>query len=358
MSLLPSFYLHEEYDLIIIGAGPAGVSGAINAASHKAGFLLMDQEAPLERVRTYGRIANYPGLGIMKGEDLARKFIDHLSAFQISVQRERIVKIAREQGAYQLYGHEKVYRARAVILTPGIIYEKKIPGEDALLGRGVSYCLSCDGLFYAGKKVAVIAEDPERESEAISLQQDYGAQVIFYAAYAPVASPLLQEVYPNTRVQKLEKTTRGINIVSIITENETENEAGRELEKQTGREVEKQAGREVEKQTGMEKQAGREMEKQPGWEVEKRAGREMEKQISREVDGVFIFRKGASPTSLIPDLDMDKHHVRVDKNMQTNLPGIFCAGDSTGPPYQISKAAGEGQVAALSAVKYLTASRR
>jgi len=320
MSLLPSFYLHEEYDLIIIGAGPAGVSGAINAASHKAGFLLMDQEAPMERVRTYGRIANYPGLGIMKGEDLARKFIDHLCAFQISVQRERIVKIAREQGAYQLYGHEKVYRARAVILTPGIIYEKKIPGEDALLGRGVSYCLSCDGLLYAGKKVAVIAEDPEGESEAISLQQDYGAQVIFYAAYAPVASPLLREVYANTRVQKLEKTTRGISIVSIITENETENEAGRELEKQ--------------------------------------AGREMEKQISREVEGVFIFRKGASPTSLIPDLDMDKHHVRVDKNMQTNLPGIFCAGDSTGPPYQISKAAGEGQIAALSAVKYLTASRR
>ena len=187
-----------------------------------------------------------------------------------------------------------------MILTPGIIYEKKIPGEDILLGQGVSYCLSCDGLLYAGKKVGVIAEDPEGESEAISLQQDYGSQVIFYAAYAPIVSPSsLQEVYPGTRVQKLEKTARGVSIVSIIEE----------------------------------------------------------KQTSREVDGVFIFRKGTSPTGLIPDLDMDKHHVRVDKNMQTNLPGIFCAGDCTGPPYQISKAVGEGQVAALSAVKYLIESR-
>jgi len=299
MPILPSFYLHEEYDLIIIGAGPAGISAAINAASHKASFLLMDQAAPMERVRSYGRIANYPGLGIMKGEDLARRFVDHLSAFQISAKKERIVKIAGEEGAYQIYGHEKVYRARSVILTPGIIYAKKIPGEDALLGQGVSCCLSCDGLLYAGKRVGVIAEEPEGESEAVRLQQDYGSQVIFYAAYTPVVSLPFQEVYPDTRVQKLEKTARGVSIVSTIAE----------------------------------------------------------KQTSREVDGVFIFRKGTSPTGLIPDLDMDKHHVRVDRNMQTNLPGIFCAGDSTGPPYQISKAVGEGQVAALSAVKYLTASR-
>ncbi|MEW5802187.1 MAG: NAD(P)/FAD-dependent oxidoreductase [bacterium] len=294
MAPLPSFSLQEEYDLIIIGAGPAGISGAINAARHKASFLLLDQAAPMEKIRVYGQVANYPGLGIVKGEELARRFLDHLLAFQIAPQRERVMKIAREADAYQIYGHEKVYRARAVLLAPGIVYEKKIPGEEALLGKRVSYCLSCDGLLYAGKRVGVIAEDPEGESEAVSLQQNYGSQVIFYATYLSVATSSFHEVYPNARVQRLEKTDRGVTIIA-------------------------------------------------------------EKQTDREVNGVFIFRKGTSPASLSPSLDMDKQHVRVGRNMQTNLPGIFCAGDSTGTPYQIGKAVGEGQVAALAAIKYLAA---
>ncbi|MEW6380892.1 MAG: NAD(P)/FAD-dependent oxidoreductase [bacterium] len=296
MSPVPQFLLPEEHDLIIIGAGPAGTSAAITAAGHKADFLLMDQHPPMEKVRGYGRIANYPGLGIIGGEKLAQSFVNHLSALQIPVHRERVFQITRDAYAFQIYGHGKVYRARAVLLALGIVYEKKIPGEEALLGRGVSYCLTCDGLLYAGKSVGVIAETPEGEPEAVSLRQDYGAQVIFYATYACSARESLPEVYPKASIQRLERTTRGIRIVA----------------------------------QGLD---------------------------DREVDGVFIFRQGASPASLLPGVAMDKHHVQVNKDMHTNVPGLFCAGDCTGPPYQISKAAGEGQVAALSAVKYLTQAR-
>lgn len=291
----PSFFLPEEYKLLIIGAGPAGVSSALTAASRAAKLVLIDRFSPMERVTAFGRIANYPGLGLTTGQRVAEAFRSHLEAMKVNVQQEYITKIFPEVGYYQAYGRNKVYRASAVILSSGIVYEKKIEGEEPLVGRGVSYCLTCDGLLYAGKKVGVLAESKEGEAEAISLQQDFHCQVLFYTAYTPTPELPLTKVYPKLWPERLEKTAGGLTIISS--------------------------------------------------------------QSRQEVEGLFIFRAAASPAELLPELAYKDGHLVVDRSMQTNKPGLFAAGDCTGRPYQMAKAVGEGQIAALSALHYLKLTR-
>ena len=101
--VLPPFLLPEERDLIIIGAGPAGISGAMNAARHTMNFLLLDRVAPMEKIRSYDRIANYPGLGITTGLEFAEAFRGHLESLQVPMQNEPVSKIIR--GEEKWYEH-------------------------------------------------------------------------------------------------------------------------------------------------------------------------------------------------------------------------------------------------------------
>ena len=180
--------------------------------------------------------------------------------------------------------------AKAVILATGVASAKTLPGEEALLGRGVSYCATCDAPLYRGRTAAVIGYSPREESEAAFLSE-VCSRVMYFPMYPE--GPVLPDKVEVIREKPAEilKTEDGPTVVTA---------------------------------------AG----KYPA-------------------DGVFVLREAVAPAQLVPGLETDGAHVKVNRRMETNLPGVFACGDITGTPYQYVKAAGEGNVAAISAAAYL-----
>ena len=185
-----------------------------------------------------------------------------------------------------------MYEASAVILATGVVQGKPLPGEEEYLGRGVSYCATCDAPLYRGKTVAVVGASPAAEPEAAYLAEA-AARVVYLPLYA--GAPALPPAVQVMRYKPL-GVTGGDTVDTLHTD-------GGDL----------------------------------------------------PVDGVFLLRDAMAPAQLVPGLAADGGHVAVDAQMRTNLPGCFACGDAAGLPYQYVKAAGQGNVAALSAVEYLAA---
>ena len=183
----------------------------------------------------------------------------------------------------------QVYQGRALILAPGVVRQNKYPGEEALLGRGVSYCATCDGMLYRGKAVVVVGRSPEAPTEANYLRS-IGCKVTYVA---PVRPEGLDEEIPFVPGNRL--TVLGEGAVTGV---------------ETG-------GQTI------------------------------------PCAGVFILRPAVAPADLLPGLATENGVIWTDRFMATNLPGVFAAGDCTGLPHQISKAVGEGLTAALTACRYL-----
>ena len=181
--------------------------------------------------------------------------------------------------------------AQTVILATGVVQDKTFPGENEFLGRGVSYCATCDAPFYKGKTVAVVGYDEESEREA-----DYLAEVTGKVYYFPM-------------YQREPEVTDAVEVV-----------------RQTPKEI-----------LGTLK-AGTLRTDTEDWQV----------------DGIFILRDAVSPGQLVPGLTIADRHVNVNAMMETDIPGLFACGDIAGRPYQYVKSAGQGNVAALSAVTYLS----
>jgi len=183
-----------------------------------------------------------------------------------------------------------VYAVRTVILASGIIQKAAFPGEQELLGKGVSYCATCDGMLYRKKTVCVVIRAAEGIHEANYLHE-IGSTVTVISDGRSLEG--LNEAIPVIEGKK----------IAVLGENAVE-------------------GLQVEGET-------------------------------IPCQGVFILRNTVAPSNLMPSLELVDGHIGVDRTMQTNIPGVFAAGDCTGKPYQVSKAVGEGQVAALGAVGYL-----
>jgi thioredoxin reductase (NADPH) len=182
-----------------------------------------------------------------------------------------------------------------VILATGVVQGKPLPGEEELLGHGVSYCATCDAPLYRGKRAAVIGYSPKEEAEAAFLAE-VCSEVLYFPVYKEETS--------------LPESVRVIR----------------------------------EKVTGIENTA------------EGRVVKTAENGYT--VDGVFVLREAVAPGQLVPGLEVDGSHVAVNRKMEASIPGIFACGDIAGAPYQYIKAAGEGNVAALSAVSYLDQLKR
>ena len=274
------------FDIAVVGAGPAGYSAAINARKREKTVVVIGQHTGwLARAE---RVDNYPGMPGVCGEEM------------LSVMREQALSLgaqARSGVVHQIIPLGKSFglslgadfiEAKKVILCTGARQPRLLPGEAELLGRGVSYCGTCDGMLYRGKRVAVIAQGPEAVSEANFLA-GLCSEVDFYGA----ADPALDQ---QVRVlsDKPEAILGDMRAKALI------------------------------------------------------AGGE-----ERAYDGVFIFREAMALSSLLPGLEMDGAFIRVNRKMETSLPGAYAAGDCTGLPLQVAKAVGEGCVAALSAAQAL-----
>lgn len=281
----------ERYDIAIIGTGPAGLEAAITAKIRNKNILLFGSKSLSPKVEKAHMIKNYLGLPEISGEEMQKRFLEHLTAMDVQITEEKINTVYSMGNYFALQGQGNMYEADSVILSCGVSAAKPFPGELENLGRGVSYCATCDANLYKEKRTIVVGYSPEEEKEADFLA-DVAKEVVYLKMYKE-SSNLSGKVI----------VREGLNPVSI---EKDENSIILNLEDE-----------------------------------------------SLKTDGIFILRDSVAPSQLVPGLKIENNQVVVDRNMKTNISGLFACGDITGAPYQYIKAAGEGNVAALSAVNFL-----
>lgn len=279
------------YDSIIIGTGPAGLSAALNLKTYKKSFVWFGSKSLSDKVRKAEKITNYPGFPELTGQELFAHFEDHIQSAGLEITEKTVTNVMSAGNYYMVLADNEIYEAKTLILAMGVMTAKLLKGEDELLGRGVSYCATCDGMFYKDKEIAVLCNDPKYEHEV-----EYLADLAAKVTYFPLFS--------DSQVKK---------------ENVT-------ISKDFPVEVNG-----IDRVTGLTLKSGEIL----------------------SVDGVFCLRNAIALSKLIPELEIENGHIVVDRAQKTNLPGCFAAGDCTGRPYQYTKAVGEGNVAAHSCISYL-----
>lgn len=276
------------HDILVLGSGPAGLAAAVGARGRNKSVLVIGnrwEDSPLARAE---RVDNYLGLPGMTGQELMETFSNHAVGMGVEFVTGRAISLMAYNGFYVTVGSQ-VYDGKALILAPGVVRQAKYPGEETYLGRGVSYCATCDGMLYRGKPVAVVGRSPDAPLEANYLKS-LGCQVTYVSPGEPKG---LDPDIPFIRAGKL--VVKGEGAVTAL--------------------------------------------EADGAEI--------------PCAGVFILRQAVAPTDLLPQLETENGAIRVDRHMATNVEGVFAAGDCTGGPLQVAKAVGEGHVAALAACEYL-----
>lgn len=276
------------WDIIVLGSGPAGLAAAVAARGRNKSVLVIGnrwQDSPLAKAE---RVDNYPGLPGRTGLEMLEEFHRHALELGTEFVVGRGLSLLAWNG-FSITVGAQVYQGQSLILAPGVVRSAKYPGEAEYLGRGVSYCATCDGMLYRNKPVTVVGLTPDAPQEANYLNS-LGCQVTYVSPHRPQG--LLEEI-PYIQAGRL--AVKGEQTV-----------------------------------TGLEADGA-----------------------LLPCSGVFILRRAVAPTDLLPALETDGGVIKVDRRMATNVPGVFAAGDCTGGHLQVSKAVGEGHVAALSACEYL-----
>ena len=282
--------MSNRYDIAIVGTGPAGLSAAINAKIRNKNIILFGTRDLSNKVVKAPKVNNYLGLPKLTGEGLKDAFLNHIDDMDIKVTEERINNIYAMGKYFNLMANDKIYEASTVILATGVEFRAPLKGELEYLGRGVGYCATCDAPLYKGKKVTVIGYNKESIEET-----NFISEIVGEVNFVPMIKGDL-----NLR--------DNINVI-------------------------KSKPRSIE------------------------GDRKVKKVIlddgEIETDGVFLLKDSIAPGQLVPGLEMEDQYIKVNRKMETNIKGLYAAGDIIGKPYQYIKAAGEGQVAALNAVSYL-----
>lgn len=298
------------YDVVIIGAGPAGIQAAIHSTRKKTAVLLLGR---LENSAIYpAHVENYACVsGVTDGRTLLEAGMSQLERFGTEVRPDDVLKIAQREDeifTLELESGDSV-TSRSIIFAMGVSKTKlSVPGEKELGGMGVSYCVDCDANFYRGDTVMVVGNQSAAIDGALTLL-DYAAKVY-----------LVAEELQGTEVM---------------------------LEKLNNSAVELYSGDWVQEIIGTGKVE----------EVLLKSGKKV------TVDGVFIElgSKGALElaTQVGVMLDTERFkYIDVNRKLETNISGIYAAGDIVGPPYQMAKAVGEGCVAGMEAATFARKKRR
>lgn len=315
----------ETYDIAIIGTGPAGISAAITATIRNKKIILFGSRELSDKIRKAHLIQNYLGFPECSGEDLCNAFAAHLEKMGIEITEEKINAVypMGETFALQTMKNE-MHQARSVILACGMVQGKLLPGEEELVGRGVSYCATCDAPLYRGRSVAVIGYSPEAEEE-VNFLSEVASEVLYFPVY---------------RVEP--KVSESVKVVRQIPQAILNKEAAEEAFSLAQADPAKSSAKDLASGEALSVDAL----KQGQLAVQTTKG-------AFPADGIFVLRSSVPAGQLIPGIEMDGEHVKVNLQMETSVPGCFACGDITGRPYQYVKAAGQGNVAVLSAVSYL-----
>ncbi|WP_066639448.1 NAD(P)/FAD-dependent oxidoreductase [Desulfolucanica intricata] len=285
---------NRKYDLAIIGCGPAGLSAAINAKIRRKNLIICGGEFCSPKLHSSPLVDNYLGFPKIKGEELRRNFLNHIKEMDIKIYQDRVSAVYPQAKGFEIVRGENNIFAKAVIIATGVTSTKFIPGEKEFLGRGVGYCATCDGPLYSGKRVALIGYVKDSEKEANFLAE-ICETVFFIPLYREQVGVL------KSNIEIVNEEPKQINGRQLVTDLQTENKR-------------------------------------------------------LDVNGIFIYRETVLPEQLVPGLEIEGSTIKVNRSLETNISGIYAAGDCTGSPYQLAKAVGEGLVAALNAVKYLDSS--
>lgn len=311
--------MEEKYDVAIIGTGPAGLSAAVTLKIRNKNVLLLGSKNLSSKLEKAHEIQNYLGLPAIKGEDLMKNFQNHISSLGIEITEDSITACYSMGEYFSLTSKaNKTYNAKSVIVATGVNFGKPYEGEEKFLGRGVSYCATCDAPLYKGKKVVVIAQTEKEEEEAKFLSEV--CEKVYYI-------PLYKKDFSECHTDSI-----------FLTENQLKSN---EKSLDFSNPCDKNKNIEIINDIPLSIEGGM------------KANKLVLKNGEIEADGFFILRDSVSPKQLVPGLELDGNHIKVNRSMETNLKGLFACGDIVGLPYQYIKSAGEGNVAALSAVKYL-----
>src|SRR3712207_1994603 len=266
--------MSERYDIAIVGSGPAGIEAAINAKIRNKNIIVFGNKDFSPKLMKAPKVNNYLGFYNLTGKELKDKFKEHVDYMNIEIVEERIDSVYAMGEYFSLMVNDKMYEARSVIIATGIEYGKHLKGEEEFLGKGVGYCATCDAPLYKGKVVTIVGYNKEAEKEA-----NYVSELASKVYYIPMSNG--------------------------------------ELSLNDNIEIVKGVPKEV-------------------------VGEERVKQLvlnnhTIDTDGIFILKDSISPSQLVPGLQMEDDHIKVDRKMRTNIERCYAAGDCVGKPYQRSE---------------------
>ncbi|MFX1457009.1 MAG: NAD(P)/FAD-dependent oxidoreductase [Promethearchaeota archaeon] len=297
--------LEKTYDLIVLGGGPTAIGCAIYAARFAMDVLIVGKTFG-GLIATTHIVENYPAITSISGTGLMEMFREHMNSLNIPYISDEIRSIEGVDDHFELHSFFQNFKAYSICIATGSERKKLgIPGEEKFAGRGVSYCATCDGPFYRDKVVCVIGGSDSAAKEALFLAQNASKVYIIYRGKEIRAEPInKQRVYDNDKIEIIYETNvveiKGdSNVKSVIFDN------GKEL----------------------------------------------------ELDGVFI-EIGSIPNSALARRigvkTNEKGEIMISRKSETNIPGIFAAGDVADAPFkQAITGVSEGVIAAYSAFDYL-----
>src|SRR3989344_2979236 len=290
------------YDTIILGGGPAGYSAAIYAVRYNLKTVVIAKD-PGGVMNDASKVENYPGFWSITGVDLMMKIKEHVEYLGVEVRTEEIIKVSKNRN-FEVKTDKNEYEGRAIIISVGAKRKKlNVPGVKQFEKRGVSYCYTCDGAFYRKKKVIVVGGG-DASAQAVILLAGYENEVTWLYRSSIRAEPRYVE-----QIDKMKNVRKAIGeIREVIGKNRVES-------------VLLDNGKNV------------------------------------EVNGVFVEIGSEPDLKLFKNfkLEVDKGYIKVDRNMRTNIDGVYAAGDITDCVFrQAITAAGDGSIAAYSAYKDLS----
>ncbi|WP_082761215.1 NAD(P)/FAD-dependent oxidoreductase [Clostridium sp. ATCC 25772] len=280
----------KQYDVAIIGSGPAGISAALNLKIRNKSFVIFGQENLSNKLELAPKIDNYLGFPGISGKELTNNFKKHIDDIGIKITYEKVTNVYSMGSFFAVVCNDKSYKVDAVILATGVNYGKLLQGEEKLVGKGVSYCATCDGPLYKGKEVAVVGYN-QASLEEVDYLKGVASKVYFVPMFKGQFSLGDNVEVIHSKIKSIEGEN---SFEKIIFE---------------------------------------------------------DKELT--VSGLFILRDSVAPDVLMPGLKSADGHIEVNRNLETNIKGAFAAGDCIGKPYGYIKSAGEGQIASLNAVSYL-----
>jgi thioredoxin reductase (NADPH) len=304
--------MKETLDVVIIGAGPAGLAAAVYTGRARLNTLILEKGMPGGQILLTDFVENYPGFpeGVVPFQ-LMEDFRKHAEKFGAKIETDEVKEIQKQDDLWHVLGVKGEYPTRAVIIATGSVYRKLgLPGEAKLTGRGVSYCATCDGAFFKDKEVAVVGGGDNALTEALFLTKFCRTVKVIHRRDQLRAVKILQErIFANDKIEVLwdsvvEEISGEDRFESITIKNVKDNKTSK-----------------------------------------------------LELDGLFISIGMDSNSEFVKDLvDLDEWgQIKVSQDMSASQPGIFAAGDVTDAcPEQMATAVGTGVAAALTVDEYLS----